>query len=107
MDDTLYDEAWSPLTVGDVVPESLCFEAYQNEETKQMTGALRLAEFDGFSEIVAKSLLWGQWPVSAIYYKYTVSPDHIFMLENVEPNYKGREYYLEILNKFPWNTLKK
>ena len=39
MDDTLYDydEVFSPLSVGDTVPERLDFEVFQNEETRRMS----------------------------------------------------------------------
>ena len=41
-----------------------------NAEIKDMQGALRLTQFDGFSEIIAKSVLMGQWPISYISYDY-------------------------------------
>ncbi len=37
MDDTLYDEPLFPLSVGDMVPESLDFEVFQYEEQKMMS----------------------------------------------------------------------
>jgi peroxiredoxin (alkyl hydroperoxide reductase subunit C) len=37
MDDSLYDDVWSPLSVGNSVPEELSFEVYQNEEQKWMS----------------------------------------------------------------------
>jgi len=74
-----------------------------DSETKEMTGALRLTEFEGFSEIVAKSLLWGQWPVSTIEYPYTLKPENIDMLPR-EPNIKGRDWILSVVNKYPWNS---
>lgn len=74
------------------------------EETKEMTGALRLTEFDGFSEIIAKSLLWGQWPVSTIRYPNTVSVGGIDLIGMARTqNKKGREWLLSVLNKYPWN----
>jgi hypothetical protein len=73
-----------------------------NEETKDMQGALRLTEFDGFSEILAKSLLMGQWPVSEIGYPHTLRPDQIGLLKHKEANVAGRDYYLKTLNKYPW-----
>lgn len=75
-----------------------------NEEIKSMTGALRLTEFDGFSEILAKSVLMGQWPVSLIAYPHMLQPHEIKTLKykNVA-NLEGREYYLSVLNKYPWN----
>lgn len=35
MDDSVYDDAWVPLTVGDVVPALLDFEAYQDEKIRR------------------------------------------------------------------------
>lgn len=76
-----------------------------DEQTSQMQGALRLTKVDGFSEILAKSVLWGQHPISP-YIKYD------FMLSGVKdilkqdkPNIEGRYYYKGIINKYPWNTL--
>lgn len=59
-----------------------------DSEIKSMTGAIRLVEFEGFSEIVAKSILWGQKPISAIKYDY------------------DRESLLKVLNCYPWNSKK-
>lgn len=76
-----------------------------NEEIKKMTGALRLTEFDGFSEIIAKSLLWGQWPVSIIPYPHVqkFQWDLSFMFNFLQPNLKGREWLLSVVNRYPWN----
>ena len=38
-------------------------ESIMDTQTSQMQGALRLNKHDGTSQIVIKSLLWGQWPV--------------------------------------------
>lgn len=72
-----------------------------NEEIKQMEGGIRLLEFDGFSEVIAKSILWGQWPVSAIPYKHVGSVYDLMFRKNA-PNFEGRNYYLRKLNDFPW-----
>ena len=61
-----------------------------DRETKKMSGAIRLVHFEGFSEILAKSILWGQKPVSEIKYDF---------LEKANP----REELLKVLNKYPWN----
>lgn len=62
-----------------------------NEEIKDMTGAIRATRFDGFSEILAKSVLWGQKPIS-------IFIDYPFLrAENT------REELLKILNKYEWN----
>lgn len=77
-----------------------------NAEIKEMQGALRLTEFDGFSEILAKSILWGQHPISP-FIKY----DHILtnvgdILKMQTPNLEGREHYRKLLNNYPWNNKK-
>jgi len=38
-------------------------ESVMDLQTKNMHGALRLNKHDGTSQIVIKSILWGQWPV--------------------------------------------
>lgn len=57
-----------------------------DNETKSMTGAIVMTEFSGFSEILAKSILWDQKPISRIEYPF-----------------KNREELLLVLNKYPWN----
>ena len=64
-----------------------------DNEIKSMTGAIRMTEFDGCSELIVKSVLWGQKPISMIYYPFLVSND-------------PREELLSVLNKFPWNNKK-
>lgn len=77
-----------------------------NKETMKMQGALRPLERDGFSEILAKSILWGQWPVSRIRYLFMLPMEQIQMITKKEkPNIEGREYYLKTLNKYPWSIL--
>ena len=74
-----------------------------NAETKEMQGALRLTEFEGFSEIVAKSLLWGQHPVSTIDYPGTIRPQDIGALKHLAlPNKIGRDWVLTAVNQYPW-----
>lgn len=73
-----------------------------NEEIKQMQGGLRLVEFDGFSEVLAKSVLWGQWPVSLIKYPYI--GEKVLRHAPLFPNTDGRDYYRKTLNQFPWNV---
>lgn len=100
----LYGNSKSFHSCKNVIEHGRVPKEQMNEEIKHMTGALRLTEFDGFSEIVAKSLLWGQYPVSIIPYPHTISPANIEMLKIVrEPNIKGREWLLSVVNKYPWN----
>ena len=79
-----------------------------NEEVKHMTGGIRLLEFDGASEITVKSILWGQYPISVIKYPGTTRPEDISLLEyQKEPNLKAREWWIENLNQYPWNSYAK
>lgn len=81
-----------------------------NEEIKHMQCGLRTLDFDGFSEILAKSILWGQYPISYIAYphidSYKSNEDLIQLLNSLknktEPNIKARDYYIKNLNKYPW-----
>ena len=76
-----------------------------NEETSKMQGAIRLIPLDGFSEIIAKSVLVGQYPVSLISYPHTLSVSELGdIVKKKEPNYDGRNYYLRNLNKYPWSS---
>lgn len=75
-----------------------------NKEIQTMQGALRLNKFDGFSEILAKSVLMGQWPVSIIPYEHMLPVAEIRqILDKTKPNIQGREHYLKTLNRYPWN----
>lgn len=75
-----------------------------NEEIKHMQGALRLTRFDGFSEIIAKSLLMGQYPVSLIPYPHALKPEEIGKLHDLKEPNKGRDFYITNLNNYPWNV---
>ena len=78
-----------------------------NKEIKNMHGGIRLLEHDGFSEIIAKSILWGQYPISTIKYPHTLSPEEIGKLKDLkQPNTEGRNYYIARFNKYPWNNKK-
>lgn len=75
-----------------------------NVDIATMQGALRMTEFDGFSEILAKSVLMEQYPVSLIPYPHMLKPSQVEMLHSLyDPNVSGREHYQKILNKYPWN----
>ena len=76
-----------------------------NKEITQMQGGLRLIELDGFSEILAKSILMGQYPISSIDYPHMLKVGQIGeILNKTKPNLIGRDYYRENLNKYPWVT---
>lgn len=83
-----------------------------NEEIRHMQSGLRVLEFDGASEILIKSILWCQWPISRIGYPYidsfTTNEELIKLInalgQKTGPNLKGREYYLRNLNNYPWHA---
>lgn len=77
-----------------------------NQEIKTMQGGIRLLEHDGFSEILAKSILWGQYPVSVIPYPHMLKPEEIATIKDkIEPNREGRDHFIKTLNKYPWNNV--
>jgi hypothetical protein len=81
-----------------------------NKEIRKYQSGLRMNKHDGFSEVIAKSVLLGQYPISRIAYPevwyYEEKEDLIMQLEKLklkkEPNKKGREYWLNKFNNFPW-----
>ena len=78
-----------------------------NEQISRFQGALRLNDFDGFSESVAKSLIMGQYPITKIFYPHTTyianNTQIIKALKDLKnkkrPNLKGRNYWLKELSK--------
>lgn len=74
-----------------------------NEEIKNYHGALRLNEFDGCSEVMVKSAIMGQYPISFIRYDkvwtYATEYDLIKRLKNIaeekEPNLVAREFWIK------------
>jgi hypothetical protein len=62
-----------------------------NEEVKTMTGCIRMVEFEGCSEILVKSVLWGQRPISLIDYSFLHSDN-------------PRESLLNKLNRYDFNS---
>lgn len=100
----LYGSDIIRLNLPNIVNHGRVPKEQMNAEIKEMQGALRLTEFDGFSEIIVKSILMGQYPISLIEYPYLLKPTEIReILNKKEPNLKAREYYLSIINKYPWN----
>ena len=81
-----------------------------NEDIKRYQIGLRLNEFDGFSEVLAKAVLMGQYAIGKVQHplipSYETELDLIDQLNDlshrVEPNLEAREYYIKHLNKFPW-----
>lgn len=76
-----------------------------NKEIAEMQGGLRMTEFDGCSEILVKSWLMGQYPISLIDYPFTLDPRRISsILKKNKPNLEAVKYWRENLNKYPWNS---
>jgi len=109
----LYGTKWkSSLTnvfcFGKVPPEQF------NEEIKGYQCGLRLNEHDGFSEITAKSILMGQYPITRIKYPYIdyyyTEGELIELLKDLknktEPNIKAREFWIKNINNYPWTQKK-
>lgn len=82
-----------------------------NKQIRKMHCGLRLNEFDGFSEVTAKSILMGQYPISKVPNKYIPSfendMDLVLKLNQIKrfksPN-QISEYYRQIINKYPFNV---
>ena len=78
-----------------------------NEEIKNYQAGLRLNDFDGFAEVLAKSVLMGQWPISRISYPWITHATDITSLiqelnslkDKKEPNLEGRKYWLREFSK--------
>lgn len=74
-----------------------------NEEIKNYQAGLDFHVFSGFSEIIAKSILMGQYPIAYVRYPLVDSfhneKELIALLQNLsnkkEPNYQVRDYYLK------------
>ena len=78
-----------------------------NAEIKNYHCALRLNQFDGASEIMVKSVLMGQYPISKIEYPYISAYKtqrrliHLLrsLKERKEPNYTARNWWVEQIRK--------
>lgn len=83
-----------------------------NTEIKTMQCGLRLIEVEGCSEVIVKSALWGQWPISRIYYPAITNilnkKELLISLRDLvnkkEPDLSARQWFLDNLNKYPWNS---
>jgi len=81
-----------------------------NREIKDYQCGLRLNSHDGFSEISAKSILMGQYPITRLRYpmipNFNTEDELVALLKALKemdgPNYLGSDYYRVHLNRFPW-----
>lgn len=105
----LYGDTWETKHPNVIVHGRVPKEQ-MNEEIKHMGCGLRLNETDGFSEITAKAILWGQWAVTRIpNYRlpnFRTDEELIQILCHIAAGYsphKGvREWYIDSINKYPW-----
>lgn len=85
-----------------MVPEEIL-----DDMIKDYQCGLRLHEYDGFSEVPAKSILMGQYPITRIPFpnidSFRTKEELMELLRNLkekkEPNLKGREYWYKELSK--------
>ena len=85
-----------------------------NAEIQNYQCGLRLNKSDGFSEITAKNILNGGYPITYLKYpmidNFETEEELVRLLKELknkkEPNHKARQFYYETLNNFPWNTKK-
>ena len=81
-----------------------------NEMIKTYHCGLRTNEHDGFSEIIAKSVLMGQYPISRLKYphidSYETEEQLVALLKDLknkkEPNLKARDFWRGNVNNFPF-----
>ena len=81
-----------------------------NREIKNYHCGLRTNKFDGFSEIIAKSALLGQYPISRIKYpmidNYETEEELVRLLKGLkdkkEPNIKARVFWRNNINQYPF-----
>jgi ubiquinone/menaquinone biosynthesis C-methylase UbiE len=81
-----------------------------NKEIKEFQCGLRCNAHDGFSEIVIKSALLGQYPISFLPYEkvpqFRNKEELVFLLskvrEQTESNMEARNYWIARLNSYPW-----
>mgnify|MGYP001563776760 FL=1 len=83
-----------------------------NLEIQSMQCGLRLNDKDGFSEVLAKSVLWGQYPLTWAHFKYPFIGafnnkvsliKELNQLKNkTQPNIEARNHYQRNLNRYPW-----
>lgn len=104
----LYGASWETRYENVIVHGRVPKEQMNREIRKYQIG-LRLNETDGFSEILAKAVLMGQYAIGRIAHphipSYENEMDLILKLNKLskerEPN-EAREWYLNNLNRYPW-----
>lgn len=106
----LYGDEWETKHENVIVRGRVTNKEF-NEEIKEMHGSIRLNDFDGASEIMVKSVLMGQYPIAKVGHPlvdgYENELDLILKINQLsketKPNVVARNYYLRILNDYPWS----
>lgn len=117
----LYGAKWETAQENVIVHGRIPKEK-MNAEIRDMQCGLRLNKHDGFSEVTAKSVLWGQYPITYLYFpkidQYTADNrgftntekslmNLVRLLNDIpykrKPNLRARNYYLKNLNQYVWN----
>jgi len=110
----LYGATWTTKH-SNVIVHGRVPKEQMNDEIKKMQCGLRTLEHDGFSEVTAKSVLWGQYPITNIHTPMVDSYEKdtqrlLWLLKKIpkrtQHNDGAREYYLQTLNAYPWNVKK-
>lgn len=106
----LYGASWITRHQNVVVHGRVSKEE-MNRETEDFQIGLRLNETDGFSEIMAKAVLQGQYAIGKVKHpripSFENDADVIIKLNALAkkktPNEDTRAYYRANLNRYPWN----
>lgn len=93
-----------------IISHGLVSEEELDEDIKDYHCGLRTNRTDGVSEVIIKSILLGQYPISFLPYEgvwqYKEFGDLIMLIEKlkrqVEPNYETRSIWIKQLNQYPW-----
>ena len=107
----LYGAPWNTKH-RNIIAHGRVAKEQMNEETSKMQIGLLLNESDGFSEIMAKAVLRGQYAIVKVPHtmipSYENDMDLILKLNRLrkekQPNLKVRDYYIQHLNEYPWVT---
>lgn len=105
----IYGSDFGDFSQSNVLPHGKVPIKQMNEEISHMQCGLRLNKTDGFSEISAKSILMGQYPITYLDYpridRFKTDEELIKLLKELRnkrlPNGVSN-YYRLILNQYPW-----
>lgn len=99
-----------PYIKGNIVSHGRVSPEQFNEEIKHYQCGLRPNDHDGFSEVTAKSVLMGQYPITKIPYpnilSYQTEEELVELLGKLkfikEPNLVARDYWRKAVNNYSW-----